>query len=339
MIQKPKVVLLNDTSTRYHHGCARVMRLLVQGMQDAGLQIIARSPARHDWEKDGSFIEALGEADLIVINGEGTLHHGKPAGEALLRIADHPARGQTPLVLLNAMYEENPAKWGEYLSKFALIAARDSASAARLSDASGQEVRWLPDLSLSAPAEITPATRAGVIVGDSVRLNKRRILARAATRLPQASFIPTKTLRGKIWRLPGLGWLLRGLLFRGYNAVWPLRAPRFEMPLTEAEYLRRIAGARLHITGRFHAVCLSMLTETPFLALTSNASKIEQLLIDAGMQTDRIIASDALDAPPQTADFSPAELAAIRQFRARAQSQAQQLFTDLAALAHAHSDR
>lgn len=338
MIQKPKVVLLNDTSTRYHHGCARVMRLLTEGLQAAGLQISARSPARHDWENDATFLESLREADLIVINGEGTLHHGKPAGEALLRIANHPARGQTPLALLNAMYEENPAEWGTYLSRFTLIAARDSASATRLSDASGQDVRWLPDLSLSAPAEV-PRARNGVIIGDSVRLNKRRILALLAARLPGARFVPTKTLRGKIWRLPVLGRPLRGLLFRGYNAVWPLRAPQFEMPLTEADYLTQIGQARLHITGRFHAVCLSMLTETPFLALTSNASKIEQLLSDAGMETDRIVSTDALASPPRTADFTPEELAAIRQFRAQAQSQAQQLFSDLAALARTHSSR
>lgn len=336
MSNAPTVILMNDTSTRYHHGCARVMRLLSEGLEAQGLQILARSAARHDWENDPAFIRALQQADLIVINGEGTLHHGKPAGEALLRVVSHPALGETPVALINAMYEENPAEWGTYLSQCALLAARDSASAARMTRSSGTEVRWLPDLSLSSPAPITQGPREGVILGDSVRLDKRRHLARAACRIPGARFIPTKTLRSPIWRVPVLGGILRGLLFRLYNAVWLVRMPRFDMPLTEAAYLSEIGAARLHITGRFHAVCLSMLTETPFLALSSNASKIEQLLRDAGMETDRIIGPERLSSRPQTADFTEKELTAIRAFRDLAQTRSAQLFADLAELARRH---
>jgi hypothetical protein len=72
MSQNPKVVIFNDTSTRYHHGCARVMRLLCAGLERHGLEIIARSPARHEWEKDAAFLAELARADIIVINGEGT---------------------------------------------------------------------------------------------------------------------------------------------------------------------------------------------------------------------------------------------------------------------------
>lgn len=43
-----RAVILNDTSTRYHHGCSRVMRLLVEGLERHGLHVTARSPARHD---------------------------------------------------------------------------------------------------------------------------------------------------------------------------------------------------------------------------------------------------------------------------------------------------
>lgn len=328
-------VLLNDTSTRYHHGCARVMRLLVQGLTDHGVQVIARSPARNDWENDAPLLEAMRQADLIVINAEGTIHHGKPAGEALLRLATHPARGDTPVALINALYEENPTEWGTYLSQFSLLAARDSQSAAIMARDSRHPVRWLPDLSLSALAPSPPTQRNGVIVGDSVRLDKRRALARLACRLPGARYIPTKTLRGAIWRLPVLGNILRGLLFRLYNAVWMVRVPPFLMPVSEPEYLAQIATARLHITGRFHAVCLSMLTETPFLALSSNASKIEQLLRDAGLGSSRIIGPDRLRPTLQSADFTAKELDSIRAFRAQAQTQAAQLFQDLADLARA----
>ncbi len=328
-----KAVVMNDTATRYHHGCARVMRLLVDGLQRHGIEVIARSAARNDWDQDEAFLAALAEAYLIVINGEGTLHHGKPDGEKLLKIAQHPARAGKPIALINALYEDNPEDWGRCLRDIDLIAARDSDSARAMQAAADKEVRWLPDLSLSAPADIAPLPRHGVLVGDSVRFEKRRVLARAAQALPKARFIPTKTLRGRIWTLPLIGALACGALYRLYNGVMPLRAPRFEMAPNEAAYLRDIAGAELHITGRFHAICLSMLVETPFLALSSNASKIERLLRDAGMDAARIVGEDALQTPPETAPFSEDELKLIRAFRAKAQAEADRLFEDIAALA------
>ncbi len=320
-------VILNDTSTRYHHGCARVMRLLVEGLERHGLTVAARSPARHDWAKDAKFLHALREADVIVINGEGTLHHGRPAGEALLAVTDHEARGATPVALVNALWQDNPESWSAALSRIDLIAARDSVSAEAMADASGRNVRWLPDLSLSAPTPGFEGQREGIIIGDSVKPGPRRVLGAAASKLPDAVLVPTKTLTGSIWHMAAA----RAVLARAWYGA--LRVPRLEMPSDEASYLDRIARARLHLTGRFHAVCLSMLTETPFLALASNASKIERLLTDAGLGTDRLATAEGLDPPPEIFDFSAEELALIRAFRRMAAERAETLFADIAALA------
>lgn len=328
-----RVVLLNDTSTRYHHGCTRVMRLLTEGLERHGLTITARAAARADWDRDADFLTALSEADLAIINGEGTLHSGKPSAERLLRLAGHPAAQSTKLALVNAMYADNPAAWNSALSGFDLIAARDSASAATLSAATGGPVRWLFDLSLtSGDPEVGDAPRHGTIIGDSVRFNRRQALARALPRFAPARFVPTKTLAHPVWRWP----LLRGGLYRAYNGVWPLVTPPFEMPQTEAAYLDTLRGAALHVTGRFHAVCLSLITRTPFAAVTSNTGKIEQLLRDAGLSTDRVVSEDALrtlPTDPAAHGFTDEEQAAIAALLDRAQRDAEVLFADLAALA------
>lgn len=332
-----RVVIMNDTSGRYHHGCSRVMRLLRAGLARHGLTVTYSLASRKAWDDDAKFWAAVKDADLIVINGEGTLHHGKPAAEALLRIATHPQRRGTPIALINALYEENPEIWGKYLQHFALIAARDSESARALARASKQGVRWLPDLSLSAPAKVPAAThRAGVLLGDSVRMTSRQALARAARHLPKATYLPTKTLRHPVWHSRATRRLARTLLFAAYNGstVWP--QPRFDMSPDESAYLSRLASAELHITGRFHAVCLSLLTETPFLALGSNASKIERLLTDAGLPKDRMITPEALVRPPPRRPFSTDELETLRRFRASAVDKADQLFADLARLAGQH---
>ncbi len=62
----PKCVILNDTSTRYHHGCIRVMEQLKSGLVDRGITIAACAPARHDWENDPKLIEHIRRCDLVV---------------------------------------------------------------------------------------------------------------------------------------------------------------------------------------------------------------------------------------------------------------------------------
>ena len=109
-------VILNDTRGDNHFGCFRVMRMIEANLAVRGINVIANSIVRTDWEKNRSFLEAMAKSDLVVINGEGTLHHGSRHGERLLKVVDHPARAGKPVVLVNALYQDNPkhihrARW------------------------------------------------------------------------------------------------------------------------------------------------------------------------------------------------------------------------------------
>ena len=333
-----RAIILNDTANRKHHGCTRVMRLLVAGLQRHGVEVIARSAAHSNWQTNPAFLAKLPLADVIVINGEGTLHHGRPAAEILLKIASHPARGAIPIALVNALYQENPASWAVYLNQIALISARDNASALEMGGAVGRKVGWLPDLSLSHPAEVAATMRQGVVVGDSVKLSVRRVLARWASQVPEARFVPTKTLTFGVWRMLFVGPILRRILYIFYNMSLPRLDLPFFLPQTEAAYLDQISGATAHLTGRFHAICLSILTETPFLAVASNSHKIEQLLLDAGVNSNRVIKAEMLAASQIIPEFDEAELAGLRAFRTQAQSAAEQLYANIAMLAQEHFD-
>ena len=326
MVIRPKAVVLNDTSTRYHHGCSRVMRLLLRGLDEAGIEVAARSPARADWAKDRDFLLAMREVQVVVINGEGTLHDGAPLGARLLSVLDHPDAAGKPVALVNALWQDNPPEWDDWLRRLALASARDSGSAEAFRQVRGNG-RWGPDLSLSAPAEIAAVARQGLVVGDSVRFEARRALARAAQRL-QACYVPTKTLQGRIWDIG----TARKLLWRGYNGVWTGQVPDFELPRDEGAYLARLARAEGYVTGRFHAVCLSMLTGTPVLAVGSRTSKIERLMQDAGLGNSRLLTQDALERlAPEGAvrPYSAAEKQAIAGFLAQARTEAKKLFADI----------
>lgn len=324
----PSTVILNDTATRYHHGCARVMRLLTEGVTRAGCTVTFCIPARADWARDPAMLAAIGQADLIVINGEGTLHDGAAQGARLLSVLDHPARRRVPVALVNALWQDNPADWSRWLPDLALIAARDSRSAASLSLAGAKDVRWLPDLSLSGDQPAANEPRQGLIIGDSVRWSARRALGHAAQRR-RAHSLPTKTLGSPVWAYRPLN----AALWRLYHLTPFGPRPPFALARNEGEYLRLLSRASGHITGRFHGVCLSMVTQTPFLALASTTSKVEMLLADAGLGKSRLLTPEVLAQDPEVPPFDTTERDAIRAFRARANSDAATLFRDLAALA------
>ena len=328
---KPRVVVMNDTSGRSHHGCSRVMRLLLQGLDRHGMEVTFRSPARHDWGKDAAFLAALDRADLVVINGEGTLHHGRAEGERLLQVIPLAKAKGVPVALINALWQENPASWSDLLSGAALIATRDGRSAAQIAQSLGANVRVLPDLSLSAGAEPQPGPRDRLYFGDSVRWSTRRALALAAGRLGADALLPTKTRTSALWS----HWPSAPLLSALYHGVgWGL--PPLRLAADEARYLALLGRARMHVTGRFHGICLSLVTGTPFLTTGSNSWKIEALLADAGLPANRAIAETAL--PDLTAadlqrPFTPQESLGIAAFLARAHTETEALFADLAKLA------
>lgn len=327
----PRVIVMNDTSGRSHHGCARVMRLLYEGLARHGLQVIFRSPARQDWAKTPGFLAALDGADLVVINGEGTLHHGREAGRTLLNVIPVAKAKGVPVALINALWQDNPAEWIDLLAGAALIATRDQRSADEIGK-SLDAVRVLPDLSLSAGAAAQPGPRDHVYFGDSVRWSTRRALALAATRLRADALLPTKTRSSAFWTRKPTGPWLSAL----YHGVAPFGLPPLKLAVTEADYLALLGRAQMHVTGRFHGICLSLVTGTPFLTTGSNSWKIEALLADAGLPKSRAIAEADLPALTQAdlqRPFTAEETAGIARFLSTAQRESAALFADLAALA------
>ena len=337
---RPTAVIMNDTRRHRHFGCARVMRVIEENLSSRGIVITGRSLLRHDWRRDRRFLEAMTSCDVIVINGEGTLHHGAESGRQILEVVDHPLRGKTPVVLLNALYQENPVAWRHSIEKIDLLSARDSRSAEELGRVANRPVDVVPDLSLadsSARLLGEPPRRALVYVGDSVVEKQREQLARASRGSGHVRILPIllwpHAVRPEL--PPGVRELREGWK-RLLDGVSRLSGPRAIRPADEREYLRWLARGRLHVTGRFHAVCLSLVTKTPFLALTSNSWKIEALLEDAGLGAARIITADRIAealADPGAFAFSEVEEAAIDRFLDRCAAGCRRIFDAVERLA------
>lgn len=132
-----RVVLINDTNGP-HAGCQLVSAAYHEQFLRVGLELLGT--VHKSQRKIDQYPEFVRQADLLVVNGEGSIHHGKRL--ELVEVAT-----RFPSVLLNCVFEANPPL--ETLKSFRFIAARESLSAAELS-AQGVAVEVIPDVILTS---------------------------------------------------------------------------------------------------------------------------------------------------------------------------------------------
>lgn len=129
-----KIVLINDTSLfNTHFGCQLVGQTIREQCARVGLTIIASLPLKFDVNLAKPWLQ---RADLVIINGEGSIHHGR--NTQLLKLADN-----YPAALINCVFQENGQQ--RSLRNFRYLSARESLSAAEMRR-QGVDCEVVPDL-------------------------------------------------------------------------------------------------------------------------------------------------------------------------------------------------
>lgn len=332
-----QVIVLNDTRGDRHFGCTAVMRALEAGLAGAGLEVVLSLGTHVDWQSHAGFGRALKSAQLVVVNGEGTLHHDRPVGLRLLEVAAAARAAGVPSALVNAGWQANGEAYAHAARAFDLVSARDSLSAAELR-AAGIHCRVVPDLSLNTAAPPAEA-RAGIGVTDSVDSEVALSLARLRRTLGAATVSIHERPRGfrGRWRFQRdiLG---KRDLARPVGAWRRLSARREQLGASGDSlegFVTGLASLALLVSGRFHACTLALVAGTPFIAAGTNSHKISALVQDVGLADWR---NGPLPDPPGLAEvaragWSAAEREAAADYVAQARQQAQALFRDLGQLA------
>lgn len=336
MKRRIQAVVLNDTRVDRHHGCSRVMSAIEALLAREGVDVLASCPAHADWRADSKFLKSLESSALIVVNGEGTLHHDRPAARKLLEIGSFARTRGIPAVLINAGWEANSPALSALLDNFAITAVRDTRSALSLK-AVGRCSQVVPDLSLYAKSVIEPRNinRTGIGFTDSVERRTSVSLERLRRGM---GGIPI-SIHASIDQ-----WRERACFLRGAVARADLTDPMFllssliarkiqlaaSVPQSE-DFVSALAALQLLVSGRYHACTLALFTMTPFVAFESNTSKISALMHDAGLRSERMLVnpmlSDILDFVD--AGWSPMESESIRAYLHSAKSLAESLFAEI----------
>ncbi|MEM7530438.1 MAG: hypothetical protein AAF416_22855, partial [Pseudomonadota bacterium] len=176
-----KILLANDTATKSHIGCQAVSDAHARLLGRAGHRVTCRLfvNALRGFAR-GSFAETVGTlerqealmaqldaADALVVNGEGTLHHGNGIPWlALLALAQQ--RGKATL-LVNALYQEMSVGT-DVLARLDAFFVRDPLSAAYVKGL-GIGCREAPDSIVAARFSESPRITfdGGLVVTDWVK--------------------------------------------------------------------------------------------------------------------------------------------------------------------------
>jgi polysaccharide pyruvyl transferase WcaK-like protein len=274
-----KCLLLNDTRSDNHIGCELVVRHTLQQCRKNGLEVVASIPTSRAQEAPELIRNHLERVDMVLLNGEGTLHDDKPNAMALLEAAEVARAAGLKVVLYNALWSNN-RRAVDRLGCFDLVFCRDRDSATELkAQCPAAVVTVVPDMTFltEPPSGPVHQERQGVVVTDSVRKAQSVSLARYALS-NGCDFSPMSDgFFRKIRRKPLLRWSLRRKLgvVRG----------RYDSP---ERFLLRIRSAEGVVTGRFHAACLSLVCGTPVCCLASNTRKIQSLYADFGLDRSSV---------------------------------------------------
>jgi polysaccharide pyruvyl transferase WcaK-like protein len=293
-----EAVLINTTYLLGHHGCTLVDRQLDKLASEVGLVITAKLPLQADWE-------ALAPAnfDLILVNGEGALHHDS---KAAARIAQVPlwARGRDrPVCLINSVYQGNSAVIAAGIKIYDAVFVRDEFSRTALAEA-GIAARVVPDLTLTWDPIVPRGDGQQIVVTDSTVHATNARLHRMARELG-VRYLPLKARPpvGKISRRDRF-MVKRLAAHFAPPSLWRDRwhglIPEFD------DYVGWMAAnAGLVVAGRFHGLCIALDLGIPVLAVASNTWKMEGVLKEAGLEHRLIADIDELQRRLKTEGIEP----------------------------------
>ena len=334
-----KVFIFNDTRYEYHHGCTMVMSAIFNVLRLRKVSIIGTSPAGHNWREDESLLFNLTQADLIIVNGEGTMHHSNHGAHLLAEVAEHCSTIHKPCHLINAVFDSNNIEIANMVRKFDSVYVRENYSKRELKKIDIKS-EVIPDLSFYWIGKTTKSRSNKIGITDSVANMGLNKLLFSKARMMDAKYLPILTHPFPVSKRSLKGWLIFLRYLLGYLTYWSIRLfnditierkQKYYFTSSSLRYMSKVASCAGLLTGRYHGLCFAIITNTPFLVMSSNSHKIEGLLADIGIGLDRLISKSDLELENKIKipEFSKKELDQILDYSSHAKTRIERMFDDI----------
>lgn len=263
------------------------MQNLERLLYSNGIDPVWLWPVGVDWRDAPEQLPTANDIDLIVVNGEGSMHHSgsRPRVDALADVAELGKSLGVPSFLINATLFNNEPNVYDKLRKFDGIYVRDSISLEELSkyDIEGD---YVPDLTFSTAIDQQQYSRQGVLGIDSVLTD----ISDAIQDFCQSQGFDFLRMRRPAIRKKFIDRLLEKAIFNQRGRY----KKDTETDVSVDWLLEHLQSKEFVITGRYHAATMCILTRTPFFALESNTPKVSSMLSDVFASTNRLISIDKI---------------------------------------------
>lgn len=288
-----QALLLNDTALAGNHGSQVVVDQLIRLAGQHGINIAGRQAM--DTPLDQLQTRGL---DLVIVNGEGSLHHAKKAARAIAAVPEWAETRGLPAFLINSIYQDNDDAILKGVSRYKQIYVRDAQSFKEL-EALGKTPEAVVDLSLTwGPEGVLAADRRAIIVTDSTLKDTNAALFALSRSLSDAVFVPFRSRppilssgqqHGQYQSSSNLNRYRMRRITSQFQTKAINRARYANILPTLDDFTQVLRNtASLIVAGRYHAVCIALDLQIPFVAVPSNSFKVEALLEAIDMQ-DRMI--------------------------------------------------
>jgi len=270
----PKYILLNDTAiltSNVHSGCSSVTGLIHAELQSIGLTCLASVNSVEEIEDK---IYSLEDVALVIMNGEGSVHHDNSRITGLMDFAKLAKDADITTALINSVWQHNSSVMAKYLQYFDIVTVRERRSYEAIKSWHN-DVRVVPDLSIKAFSKSLAARSSDgqadqnkypYVVIDSTKLGVTKKLREFAL----AQSAPMYYMGFKHWRsLEASEKLIK--VGSGY-------VPKLLESINDLEL------AKACLTGRFHGAVAGLCAGMPVFALSSNTHKTESMLEDIGIE-------------------------------------------------------
>lgn len=224
-------------SSGYHAGCDAVMRTLWRLAAEKGWRVVPENAPY----------------DALLVNGEGSMHHGSRRFHHKMRLLETAVEAGRPAYLVNSLWQDNPSDYDHVLDRLSGIVVREVLSQRQLAERHGVSAAVLPDVSFFD--RLPRFTRRRDFEGSPAITD---------------FFLEDKRVNG-----------VRHVFGRR-DALFPAARP---LPFTEWSWGRVVASLRTAshlITGRHHAVYAACAARVPFIASEGNSHKIRGIVESAG---------------------------------------------------------
>lgn len=271
-----KVAVFNDTRPMRHFGCDAVMAAIEANVAARNGTVIHRHPVGKPWDDDQSALAALAEADVVLINGEATMHRELPVAVRWSKLGPYCAAIGKPCYLANATVQHIKGTIPENLAAFSGIWVRDSRSAAELRHL-GLAGEMTGDLTYFHDLPRHRPTEARGLVLDSADSRHDMGAVAAALRLDYVAMRYSN--RGlKAFRKRFLRWQYE----RGKPSIRVAGITTFQ------KFAAYLAARPFVVTGRFHGLCFAVNCGIPFAAMSLSNWKVDAMLYDIGIGAGRL---------------------------------------------------